>query len=89
MLPTVTMTAANRRTRAGQVEATDLGFPGVLARIRPQLAACGQKGRHAQQASQRHVPAELNVAGHAAEAVFIEQMAPASRRDRHDAAKPG
>jgi hypothetical protein len=67
----------------------DRWLPGALARIRPQLAACGQKGRHAQQASQRHVPAELNVAGHAPEAIFIEQMARASRHDRHDAAKPG
>jgi len=67
----------------------DRWLPGVLARIRPQLAACGQKGRHSQQASQRHVPAELNVAGHAPEAVFIEQMAQASRRNRGAAAAQG
>jgi len=66
----------------------DRWLPGVLARIRPQLAACGQRGRHTELASQRHVPADLNVAGHAPEAVFIEQMARTSRRDRYDAAKP-
>jgi hypothetical protein len=64
----------------------DRWLPGVLARVRPQFAACGQKGRHAELASQRHVPADLNAAGHAPEAVFIEQMARTSRRD---AAKPG
>lgn len=67
----------------------DRWLPGVLARIRAQLAPCGQKGRHSHQASQRHVPAELKVAGHAPEAVFIEQMAQANRRIRGDAAAPG
>ena len=36
MLPAITMTAANGRTLAGQVEATDSGFPGVLARRGPR-----------------------------------------------------
>src|ERR1700691_113032 len=66
----------------------DRWLPGVLPRIRPQLAACGQRGRHTELASQRQVPADLNVAGHAPEAVFIEKMTRASGRERHDAAKP-
>jgi hypothetical protein len=66
----------------------DRWLPGVVARVRPQLAACGQQGRHTELASQRRVSADLNVAGHAPEAVFIEQMAHASRRDRCQAAKP-
>ena len=52
----------------------DRWLPGVLTRIRLQLAACAQNGRHAQPTYRRTVPAELNVAGHAPEAVFIEQM---------------
>jgi hypothetical protein len=66
----------------------DRWLPGILARIRPQLAPCGQRGRHTELASQRHVSADLDVAGHAPEAVFIEQMAHASRRDRRQGAKP-
>ena len=62
----------------------DRWLPGVLARIRPPIAACGQQGRHINQAGQRRVPADLNVAGHPPEAVFIEQMARASRRHRRD-----
>jgi hypothetical protein len=58
----------------------DRWLPGVLARIRPQLAAREQRGRHISPASQRRVPADLNVAGHAPEAVFIEQMALAGQR---------
>jgi hypothetical protein len=66
----------------------DRWLPGVLARVRPQLAACAQRNRHTELASQRHVPADLNIAGHAPETVFIEKMTRASRRERHDAAKP-
>jgi len=66
----------------------DRWLPGVLARIRPQLAACEQQGRHVNPASQRHVLADLNVAGHAPEAVFIEQMAHAGQRDRRGGASP-
>ncbi len=67
----------------------DRWLPGVLARIRPQLATCAQRGRHAKLASQRHVPADLNVAGHSPESVFIEQMTHVSRRDRNGTAEPG
>jgi len=66
----------------------DRWLPGVLARIRPQLAACGQRGRHVEQGSHRHVPPDLTVSGRAPEAVFIEQMAHASERGRRDTAKP-
>ena len=59
-----------------------------MARIRPQLTACRQQGWHAEAASQRPVPASLNVAGRAPEEVFIEQMAHASRPNRREAAKP-
>src|ERR1700761_4222269 len=43
----------------------DRWLPGVLARIRPQLALCAQRGRHVRQESQRQVPADLNVTGRA------------------------
>jgi hypothetical protein len=52
----------------------DRWLPGVQARIRPELAPCAQNGRHTRRAHDRAVPAELNIAGHAPEAVFIEQM---------------
>ena len=63
-------------------------LPGLLARVRPQLTAGGQQGRHTKLPGQRRVPADLTVAGHAPEAVFIEQMARATRPDRYGAAKP-
>jgi len=66
----------------------DRWLPGVLSRIRPQLAACGQQGRHTKPPGQRRVPADLNAAGHAPEAIFIEQMARTGRPDRYGAAKP-
>jgi hypothetical protein len=52
----------------------DRWLPGVLARIAPELASCAKNGRHAPRPHQRAVPAELAIAGHAPEAVFIEQM---------------
>jgi predicted transcriptional regulator len=66
----------------------DRWLPGVLARIRQQLAACGQQGRHTKLPGQRRVPADLNVADHAPEVVFIEQMARTGRPDRYGASKP-
>jgi hypothetical protein len=65
----------------------DRWLPGVLARIRPQLAACGQQGRHENLTTRRPIPADLRVAGQSPEAAFIEQMAGTTRRDRHYAAK--
>jgi len=66
----------------------DRWLPGVLARIRPELALCRQRGRHVEPASQRQVPADLNVAGRAPEAVFIAQMTRNGRRDRRAASRP-
>jgi len=59
----------------------DRWLPGVMARVRPQLAPCAQNGRHMKQAPARAVPAELSMPGHAPEAVFIEQMGRAQRLD--------
>jgi hypothetical protein len=66
----------------------DRWLPGVLARIRPELALCRQRGRHVEPATHRQLPADLNVAGRAPEAVFIDQMTRASRRDRRAAPRP-
>jgi hypothetical protein len=64
----------------------DRWLPGVQARIQPELAPCAQNGRHTNPGSGRVVPAELDIPGHAPEAVFIEQMA----RTRHpDTSQPG
>lgn len=65
----------------------DRWLPGVLVRVRPELASCGQQGRHAKPSGQRRVPADLNIAGHSPEAVFIEQLAHANQPDRREAAK--
>jgi hypothetical protein len=52
----------------------DRWLPGVQARIQPELAPCAQNGRHTRSAHRRVVPAELDIAGHAPDAVFIEQI---------------
>jgi hypothetical protein len=52
----------------------DRWLPGVQTRIQPELAPCARNGRHAGRARDRAVPPELIIAGHAPEAVFIEQM---------------
>jgi hypothetical protein len=60
----------------------DRWLPGVLARIRPQLAICAQKGRHARPASRRQVPADLDIPGRSPDAVFIDQMERARQSER-------
>jgi hypothetical protein len=64
----------------------DRWLPGALARIRPQLAICGQRSRHATPPSQRPVPAELEIADRHPEAVFIDKMARLSRQGHEDSA---
>jgi hypothetical protein len=52
----------------------DRWLPGVLARLSPELAECGRHRRHVKPSYDRAIPSELDMPGHAPEAVFIEQM---------------